>query len=179
MKSTKLQQALIDAGMTELAFHNGGTDYPVKVGDLPDASLVAIIAYGKRMFNDHVNSAKGQGKDPGQVADEWLTKARNGELGTRAGGARVSPYTKALRDIVAEYLKAAGWDAKEAAKDAKKPEDAFKTMLALQIARGRGVPVADVPEEDVAKAHEANWPKMEKRAQAMVDALSGDLDIDL
>lgn len=174
-----LRAALIEAGVKTIPFSNGGTDYPVEVEDLPEATLLRIFDYGKRIFNDAVNGAKHQGKEADTAAKEWLDKAKAGTLGSRSGGARLTPYTKALREIVRDYLKAAGWDAKEAAKDAKDSENAFCKMLELQIARGKGIPAADVTAEDVEAARAKNWPKVEAKAKAMADLATGGLDIEL
>ncbi len=174
-----LQDALIAAGRKEVPFSNGGTDYPVNVEDLPEATLLKIFDYGKRIFNDSVNSSKHQGKDAGEAAAEWLAKAKAGTLGTRAGGSRISPIEKAIRGLVVDYLKAAGWDTKTAAKDAKDPEAAFDKMLELQIARGKGIPASEVTAEDVDKAAMKNWPKLVAKAEQIVALANTSLDIEI
>ena len=174
-----LQDALIAAGRTSIPFANGQTDYPVEVSELPEATLLKIFDYGKRIFNDSVNSSKHQGKDAGEAAAEWMTKAKAGTLGSRAGGARISPIEKAIRGLVVDYLKAAGWDTKTAAKDAKEPQDAFKTMLGLQIARGKGVPVAEIGADDINTAFDKNWPKLAAKAEQIVALASTSLDIEI
>lgn len=174
-----LKETLKAHGLTAFEFHNGGKDYHTALDDLHDDSILAIIRYGKRMFNDAVNSAKNQGKEPEEFAKEWLDKAAKGQLGTRTGGARLSPLAKALREIVVEYLRAAGWDAKDAAKDAKEPAAAFRDLLGLQISRARGVPLAEVPKDDIQAAMDKNWPKIEARAQEMVTLAETDLGIEI
>ena len=174
-----LQDALIAAGRESIPFANGQTDYPVDVADLPEATLLKIFDYGKRIFNDSVNSSKHQGKDAGEAAAEWMTKAKAGTLGTRAGGARISPIEKAIRGLVVDYLKAAGWDTKTAAKDAKEPKLAFGIMLGLQLARGKGIPVKDVEDADIQTALAKNWPKITERAEAMVAISTSTLDIEI
>jgi hypothetical protein len=176
---TSIKAALINEGVTEIAFTNSGTTYPVNVEDLPEATLLRIFDYGKRIFNDAVNGAKHQGKDPEQAAKEWLKKAKAGTLGTRTGGgARLSPLEKEQRGIVEEYLKAAGWKAADAKKEAKDPRKGFKTMLALQLAKGKNIPLNQVEVEDIETAFGKNWPKVEKMAQQRID-MAQDLDFDM
>lgn len=174
-----IKNALIEAGRETIAFTNGGTDYTTRVEDLPEETLLRIFDYGKRMFNDAVNGAKHQGKDADVAAKEWLEKAKEGKLGTRTGGARLGAYDKALREIVRDYLKAAGWSAKDAAKDAKEPKVGFASMLTLQISRGKGVPMAEVEDETILTAMEKNWPKIEAKAKAMVELQNDTLDIEI
>lgn len=174
-----IKDALIEANVTAIPFHNGGEDYTTQVADLPEETLLAIFHYGKRIFNDAVNGAVNQGKEREDAAKAWLEKAKAGQLGTRTGGARLDAKTKALRGIVRDYLKAAGWSAKDAAKDAKEPQKAFGEMLALQIARGKGVPVAEIDAETLDAAMDKNWPKVEAKAKAMAELQAGGLDIEL
>lgn len=174
-----IRAALLQAGRDEIAFSNGGKDYPTKVEDLPEATLLKIFDYGKRIFNDSVNSAAHQGKDKEAAAKEWLDKAKAGQLGTRAGGSRISPLEKAIRAIVKDYLMAAGWDAKTAAKDVKEPQAAFTEMLGIQISRGKGVPVNQVDAETIEAAFDKNWPKVEEKAAAVVALQADTLDIEI
>jgi hypothetical protein len=176
---SKLQTALIKAGVESIPFHNGGVDYPLAVKDMPDATLVAILNYGKRMFNDYVNSAKHAGGEAEEAAEGWIVKAKAGALGGRSGGARLSPLLKAQRGIVVCWLREAGWDAKEAVKAAKNPQQGFKAMLALQIARGKGIAVSAVEPELVEAAFEKNWHKVEAKAQVLLETTTGMIEIDL
>ncbi len=181
-KQITIKDALIAQGVTEVAFATGGMSYATKIEDLPEETLLRIFDYGKRIFNDAVNGAVNQGKDRETTVQEWLAKAKDGNLGSRAGGvSRISPLAREIRNVVEDFLKAGGFKAGDAKKAATKPEEAFKELLALQIARGKGVPVAAVDEAVITAAFEKNWPMITERAQARVDVMKGDsfeVDID-
>jgi hypothetical protein len=178
-QTKSIKAGLITAGVTEIDFANGGQKYTTNVEDLPEETLLKIFDYGKRIFNDAVNGAVHQGKDREEAAQNWLERAKDGTLGSRTGGgSRISPLEKELRAIVEEYLKAAGWKAGDAKKDVKEPKEGFKAMLALQIARGKSIPMEKVEPTDIDKAFEANWPKVETMAKQRLEMTKG-LDIEL
>ncbi len=174
---TDLQAALIATGTTRIPFATGGEDYSTHIEHLPDATIIRVLMYGKRMLNDYVNSAKATGdKDAETLAGEWLTRAKDGELGA-SGTTRASqsPIEKAQRDIVVDYLRASGMKANEARKAAKNPQTAFKALLGEKITLATGSPAS---EADITTAFKTNWIKVETQAARVVEASRG-LDIDI
>ncbi len=174
---TQLQTALMDADCASIPFATGGEDHTTAITSLPDATIIRVLMYGKRMMNDYVNSAKATGdKDAETLSAEWLARAKAGELGasgiTRASQ---SPLEKAQRDIVVDYLRKSGMKANEARKAAKDPQAAFKTLLEEKITLATGSPAS---EADITAAFETNWVKVEIQAARVVEATQG-LDIDI
>lgn len=177
--ATELQSALINAGMETITFTAGESEHEIPINKLPDASLIRILQYGKRMFNDYVNSA-GHAAEPkdGESLDEakargkaeavetWIKKAQDGTLGQAAGGrSRISPLEREIRNIVESYLRQDGMKATDAKKATKKPEKAFRGYLQLKLkAAGKKGTSSEVD-----TAFEKNWPKIESQAQAILD----------
>lgn len=157
-----------------LSFNIAGEEHVVKTTDLTPEALTGLLMYGRRKANDVFNSAKA-GENP-LTASEVIAKVVSWDFGT--GGSRVSPLTKAMREIVKGYLVSTGMSAKDAATHAKVPQDGFRMALGFIIAKRDGVPVAKVDPAAVDEAYNGNWGKIETQAQAMVDATSG-LDLDI
>lgn len=187
----ELQQAIINSGLTELEFTSGDRKETVRVEELPSATLIRLLTYGKRAFNDYVNSAanaaepaEGQSQDEAkeaartEAADTWLQRARDGKLGEAQGGGRtrLTPLEKEIRAIVEEYLRQGGMKAGDAKKASKQPRDAFAGYLGhkLAVAKGEG----NVTEEMAAEAFDRNWPKVEDQARKRL-ALAESVDIDI
>lgn len=178
---SKLHKALNELGLTQMEFQNGGEKFTTELSELPAETLVKIMTYGKRIFNDAVNGAGHQGKDKAEAAKEWLERAKAGQLGTRTGGggSRVTPLEKEMRGIVEEYLKAAGWKAGDAKKEAKDPQAGFKAVLRGQIAKAKALPEAKVEDATIEAAFDANWPKVEAMAKQRLEITQGGLSIDI
>lgn len=175
---TDLQAHLDALGCHSIPFNVGGKDYSQSIFDMPDATIIRVLAYGKRMMNDYVNSAKATSDTPAdELAAGWIKRAKAGTLGA-GGGSRTSldPMQKAIREVVVEYLKASGMKVNEARLAAKTPEKAFERLLATKLAMATEDGV--VTDDQIATAFDANWPKVESAARAIVDASAG-LSIDL
>lgn len=54
---TQLQRAIIAAGLTAIPFGSKTTSFAKPITDLSDKALIATLLYGKRLFNDKMNSA--------------------------------------------------------------------------------------------------------------------------
>lgn len=174
---TALQAALIDAGYHVIPFHTATHDYGMDIKDLPDATILRVLTYGKRMMNDYVNSAKATSDTPvEELAAGWVERAKAGTLG-QGGGTRqaLDPMGKAIKEIVVDYLRKSGMKANEARKLAKDPAQAFSDMLADKITSAQGMPAMD---DQVQAAFDKNWPKVETQAQAIVNATTG-LSVDI
>ncbi len=166
-KQTALQTALIDAGLNTFQFHNDGVDYPVKVTDLPDASLVRIARYGKRVLNDVVNStASRSDKTKATICKEYIAKLVNGEVGSGGGRARISTLERALRNVVGTYLVAAGVSNKDAAQLCKEPEKGFRLYLTKRGLKG----------DKLEAAFTKHWSTVQAKARAFVALEDFDLD---
>ena len=182
MDTTKLQSALIDAGCTSIPFNVGGVNHSQAIADLPDATILRVLAYGKRMMNDYVNSAKATSDTPvDELSAGWITRAKEGTLGasgtTRAS---MSPMQKAITGIVVDYLRASGTKANEARKEAKDPQKAFEGLLRDKLAMAQGIHEAAVTDDQITEAMNKNWPKVEAQAAKVVEASRGlDIDIDI
>lgn len=156
-------------------FNIAGETHQVKTGELPETALVGLLMYGRRKANDTFNSAKGGESplDPSEVID----KIKTWDFGQ--GGSRVSPLVKAQREVVKGYLESTGMKTKDATKLAKEPLDGFRQALILIIAKQKDIPANKVPAEDIIAALDKNWPKVEKQAQAIVDAANATTDLDI
>jgi len=167
VKTTELQQALINAGLTDYQFHNNGTDYHVPVADLPDTTLVRLARYGTRLFNDVANStAHRSDKAKGTICKELIAKFKSGEVSTGGGRTRISSLERALRAIVKTYLLKGGVDNKSATMLCKNPQDGFKRYL---ITKGVG-------KDKLESAFAKHWPTVQAKAQAFADLEDFDLD---
>jgi hypothetical protein len=178
---SNLHKALAELGMTQLDFANGGETFTTPLSELPAETLIKVLTYGKRIFNDAVNGAGHQGKDKAEAAKEWLERAKEGRLGSRSGGggSRVSPLENEIRGIVEDYLKAAGWKAVDAKKTAKNPQEGFKAVLRGQLAKAKDQPESKIKQDMVEAAFAANWPKVETMAQQRLEITQGQLAIEL
>lgn len=158
-----------------ISFTINGESVNVPTADLPDDALVGLLVYGRRKANDTFNSAKG-GENPLSVA-EVMEKIKTWDFGS--GGPRADAMTKALRDIVKSYLMSAGFKAKDATKEAKDPDKGFELALRHILAAKDGIPAAQVDEAKAKEARAANWPKIEAKAKALVEAQKAATDLDI
>jgi len=177
MSNTTLQQAIIDAGMTAIPFGTTEKDYSIPVAELPDATLIRVLQYGKRMFNDFVNSAKATSDTPvDELAAGWIERAKAGTLGQAGTRQTADPYIKAQRDIVTGMLRQLGVKAVDARKAASDPQKGFVDVLAAKIKMATGQPA---PSDAITAAFDANWPKVQAEAERMVAASRVSLDLDV
>lgn len=158
-----------------LNFNIAGTMFPTSVDEFKPEALAGLLEYGKRKANDVFNSAKG-GENP-LTPEEVIEKILEWDFGS--GGLRVSPLIKAQREIVKGYLTNTGMKSKDATSHSKDPVKGFKMALGLIIAGKRSCGLNNVPGEDIQDAFDTNWPKVEKQAEAIVEAtnLGSDLEI--
>jgi len=181
MDTSKLQAAIIEAGCDSIPFAVGGQDHSQSIHTLPDATIIRVLMYGKRMMNDYVNSAKATSDTPVEdLATGWVTRAKEGTLGasgtTRAS---MSPIAKAQRDIVIDYLRASGIKANEARKMCKDLQAAFKDLLRGKLAMAQGIHDAAVTDDQLNLAFEANWQKVVSQAERIVNTSKLDIDINI
>lgn len=85
-----------------------------------------------------------------------------------AGGARLDPMSRALRDVVEAILRNWGWKAADAKQAAMEPQGGFLAGLVRALAHKAGVPEAAVELADVEEAFGRNWPNIEAKAKAIV-----------
>lgn len=168
-------------------FTSGDEVFAVDADAIPEASALRIFLYGRRMFNDSVNSSVnraaekwGAAQTPKQPASkcpesvkteareraarEWIQAMRDGKLGESRGPA-ADELTQELRAIVSGYLRQAGLKAKDAGELAKDPEAGFRAFLELSLKGKYGARWL----EHLEPAFEVNWPNVEAQAQRVVD----------
>lgn len=178
-ETSKLQNALIEAGLLNITFTDvkGGTDYTTDITTLPDVTLIELLRYGKRKFNDSLNSSETD--DRQEWSEEWLNKAQNGTLGAGSSGSRVDPLTRELREVVLGYLTSSGFKTAEARKLVKVPFDGFETYLTHVIATKQSIPVVDVDPETVKDLIQRNWATVTDQAQKRLDAKAQSVSLDI
>ena len=86
-----------------------------------------------------------------------------------AGGARLTPYQRALRDVVEALLREWGAKAVDARKAAQEPESGFMAGIRGRLAQKAGTPEAAVDEADVKAAFDANWPTITAKAKKIAE----------
>lgn len=158
-----------------LEFTIAGETHTIRAEDLSPDALVGLLMYGRRKANDTFNSAKG-GDSP-LTAEQVIEKIRKWDFGS--SGPRVDAYTKALRDVVKEYLTVAGFKGKDATAEAKNPQKGFETALTHILAAKDGIPVSQVNGNDVIAAMDKNWPKVEAKARKIVEVAKVATDLDI
>ena len=178
-ETSKLQNALIKAGLLSVTFTDvkGGTDYTVETTQLPDITLIELLRYGKRKFNDSLNSSSTDNRE--EWSTEWIDKAQAGTLGTGSGGSRVSPLTRELREVVLDYLITAGYKVGEARKLVKDPRSGFVTYLTDVISTKQSIPANQVDPLTIEDLMGRNWPTIEAQAQKRLDAKAPDTTLDI
>jgi len=129
MNTTNLQGALIEAGITALTFNAtaSGITRTIPVQEIPDESLIRVLQYGKRLFNDTINRSKDGDKPTSDTAQEWFAALKTGTLG-EASGPRGNPLETAMREVLVAILRGQGLKAKAATEAAK---DMDATLLKL------------------------------------------------
>ena len=177
---TELQTALIDAGVESLSFTVNKVSHAVRVDEIADSGIIAILAYGaRRKVNDTVNSARkseGDKFDETATIESTLERIKAGTIATRQG---VDELTKELRVLVSARLKSIGWKSEPIRKAVKDPAVGFRAFLVEYIAKAKALKPEDIDSETVDSALEKNWPAMVEKAQAAIDARAVKLDIDL
>lgn len=148
-----------------LVFTIAGETHEVPVDSLTEAALVGLLQYGKRKANDTFNGMKGGEK--ALTALEVIAKIQTWDFGT--GGSKVSPLIRILRGIVGTHLVSLGHKKKDAMSMAKEPKEGFKSYLHQAMAKKQGVGMVEVEEAAIESAFEVNWPKVEARAQNMLE----------
>ena len=117
-----------------LEFSVAGQTVKVPTADLTPEAVNGLFLYGRRKMNDVFNSAKAGDKP--LTVEEVTKKIVTWDF--KSGGfTRVDAYTKALREVVAGYLKSTGMKGNEAAKAAKDPQQGLKVALGLILAKKR------------------------------------------
>jgi len=173
LKGTYIMTTLSIQLDTTLSFNIGGEQLPVNVADLSPEALTGLLMYGMRKANDTYNGQKNS--DNAMTPEEVIEKIKVWDFGK--GGSRVSPLVKAQRDIVITHLRSIGMKANEANKAAKNPQDGFKVYLRSALAKKLALPEIQVDQESVDKAFEANWARVETKAQEILAMESIDLDL--
>lgn len=84
-----------------------------------------------------------------------------------AGGARLSTYERALRDVVEAILRDWGYKAVDAKKAAMDPQAGFESGIQAKLAKRDAVPEAQVNPDDVAEVFGKNWPNIEAKAKTL------------
>lgn len=165
---TNLQTALQEANLNGLAFYNdkGNIDETVAVSDLPDATLIKLLTYGKRYFNDRVNGYTGKGtkEEYARTLLDALKEGVNVKLTSTA-----SPFdAEMLVQVTAQWIKQ-GLTKKAATKAAKQDGTIIK-LVCLAAANKLNRPVDDINMEDYVDHAEAFTKQLKQRVQNTVQA---------
>jgi hypothetical protein len=182
MDATKLQTALIEAGMAEITFNITDAETTVDVLDVTDKGLIALLRYGTRKANDTVNGAISRLKkeekpiDKDAIVTECLAHILSGETAQRA---RISPIEAELRSIVKAKLQSIGLKATDAGKLAKDAKAGFSEYLRQYIATAKEIKAVEVEDSTIEAAFAKNWPNIEARANEIIEQKSLKLEIDL
>ncbi len=147
----------------------------VDTSDLSDTVMEYVIAYGLKQSIDDA------GADPKKAESGSQDRFDNLMLGLApsGGGLRVSPLVKAERELVKLHLVSVGYKSVNAGKLAKDPKDGFLLFIRERLAQKNGVRLDSITEEDSQGAFNVNWPKVETRAQAIVDTVKDTAEIDI
>lgn len=166
---SKLQEAVQNAGLSGLSFFNqkGNIDETVAVSDLPDATLLKLLAYGKRYFNDRVNGYTGKGTKE-EYAKGLMDALKAGDnIIISTGG--MSAFDKEYRALFCTaYVKTGLATSLKAAVKAYNDDD-YKAMqeLAAALLTAKGI---DFDPSELSDYVEAITGKLTTAAQAIVDA---------
>jgi len=147
-------------------FVSGDMTFEVPTADIPDASIIRLAMYGRRMFNDSVNGAVHAAKDKPHaerpshesVATDWLKRLTEGTLGDgRGGAARLSDMEKELRTLVQSFLvNDCGYKVGQATKlMSQGAETVFRSVVAKELGAG-GAAATDA------------WTKVEAHAKKIL-----------
>ena len=150
----------------KIQFTSGDTTFDVETMEIADASLVRIIMYGRRMFNDSVNGTIHAEKDKPTddkrsrkaIAQTWIDAMVKGTLGNGRGGhSRVSAIEKELRICVQGLLvNECGYKSGEATKMVSKGAQAtFTNVVAKELSAS---------EDQAANA----WKKLATHAETVI-----------
>lgn len=186
-----LSQAFAEIyGSDEIPFACGGTKFATPIASMTDKQVCAVLRYGKRMLNDSYNAvakaAKDEGKlppDPQEFFDEWFADLGNKKPGG-GGGARLSAYDQAEREVLTMQLQTlCGMTKTAAEKDAKHPADAWKAITRrIVIANvGKGKSSDEIAEkldswiEQALPAVKANFEKDIQARMPKTDEMKLDL----
>lgn len=129
---TKLQDALIEAGVKTLDYTDTKADKTITfdIDKVPDETIVSQLHYGRRMFNDALNSGDQDKRDENRAA---LTKRlQDGWTRGHGGGKRLDPTEREAREAVVDLMVEAKFKASEARKmvSADGAESTFRAHLA-------------------------------------------------
>lgn len=127
---TELQKALQAAGLKSITYTDSKTDTVIEVSieDLPDETIVSQFEYGRRMFNDRLNSMEGnRGDNRGKLE----ARLRDGWTRSHGGGRRLDSVEREAREVVISLLVQARHKSSEARKlvTADGAETAFREHL--------------------------------------------------
>lgn len=148
--------------------------------DQAPAEFVAwAIAFAIRQSAGDADAGKANTPEGRQAVLEKARRLARFEIPAGgAGGARLTPMERALREVVEQQLRNWSWKAADARKAATDPTQGFGNGLRRALAKKLGVPEASVDRADVDAAFDANWPKVEAKAAAMA-AQAAPVDVEL
>lgn len=134
---SKLHEALVAAGVESLDYADVKTDETITIPviDLPDATIISQLLYGRRMFNDALNS--GDQDDRAGRREELIKRLRDGWTRAHGGGKRLDPVEREAREVVVALMVEARFKASEARKlvSADGAETAFRANIADDTAK--------------------------------------------
>lgn len=163
--------------MYEITVAKAEKTFQVDFDKLPEASREYIIRYGLRQsLNDSVAGAEAKSDEALKRAQARYDGLLDGTIREGSGGgAALSPYERALRQVVVDYLKSIGTKSGDAAKLARTPRMAFELVLEAKLK------VADKPHDKAAvdAAYDRNWPKVEAQAKAIAAAASKTHEVEI
>lgn len=163
--------------MYEITVAKAGQTYKVDFDKLPEASREYIIRYGLRQsLNDSVAGAEAKSDEAFKRAEARYQAILAGTIREGSGGgAALSPYERALRQVVVDYLKSIGTKGGDATKLARTPRMAFELVLEAKLK------AADKPHDKAAidTAYARNWPKVEAQAKAIASAASKTHEVEI
>jgi len=102
-----MTKVVIELSSSTIMFRHGDREYPVDVTELPQETLRRIFLYGRRMFNDTLNSQKTLSPS------ELLARYKAGEF--KRGGRAADPVAAECRRLIEDALRRAGWKATDVA----------------------------------------------------------------
>lgn len=144
----------------------------------PDEFVAWAIAFAIRQSAGDADAGKANTPEGRQAVLEKAQRLIRFEIPAGgAGGARLTPMERALREVVEQQLRNWGWKAADARKAATEPAQGLELGLRRQIAKQLGVPEASVDRADLDTAFDANWPKFLAKAKAMAE-LAAPVDVE-
>lgn len=148
----------------------------IDLADMSPEWLAWAIGNGVRQSVADADAGKANTPEGEAAVKEKLERIAAGNIpqGGGGGGNRLSPYQKALKDIIVDLLNGAGLKKADATKRAKDPEIAFKDYLTIALTAKYGEAGVN---ERLDEAFSTNYPKIEAKALKLAEERQATADV--